>query len=377
MNQYLLLRDNKQSGPYTAEQLSGMGLKAYDLVWLEGKSAAWRYPGEMEELKAFAPAVEEQPFDRFYKKPEAVRSQETEIKKDNHSRFEPKIAERSAVVPQASGKVYINFPGTQKKREATPVSEIKSTLNESLANNITSEHITPVGTLTPVKKKTNNLFYAMIAAAIVAIVFVSYLVINFNKQRQDIRQLNLLVKQLEENNNQHHAAQTSNNILPDQIPPANVDENVTTAEAIEKQEIKPVGTAKRNLSKQESPTDPTITFTESKPSTVNPAEKNEEPVTPARTSNENLFNLVSVKPNDYKVGVLGGISNLQLELTNNSLQSLHKVAIEIKYLGPEKRVIKTQTVYFENVAPGAQSTINIPKSSRGVSIDYTVTDIKS
>ena len=46
-----------------------MGLKAYDLVWIEGKSAAWRYPGEIEEFKSFAPPVEEQPFDRFFKRP--------------------------------------------------------------------------------------------------------------------------------------------------------------------------------------------------------------------------------------------------------------------------------------------------------------------
>src|SRR5580692_1043454 len=44
------------------------GLKPYDLVWIEGKSAAWRYPSEIEELMPFAPVVEEQPFDRFYKK---------------------------------------------------------------------------------------------------------------------------------------------------------------------------------------------------------------------------------------------------------------------------------------------------------------------
>ncbi len=65
---YLLLRNNKQSGPYSLEELKSMGLKAYDLVWLEGKSAAWRYPCEIEDLKSFAPQVEEQPFDRFYKK---------------------------------------------------------------------------------------------------------------------------------------------------------------------------------------------------------------------------------------------------------------------------------------------------------------------
>ena len=65
---YLLLRNNKQTGPYSLEDLKTMGLKAYDLVWIEGKSAAWRYPCEIGELSAFAPAVEEQPFDRFYKK---------------------------------------------------------------------------------------------------------------------------------------------------------------------------------------------------------------------------------------------------------------------------------------------------------------------
>src|ERR1700744_1769058 len=70
---YSLLRDNKQSGPYSLDQLKTMGLKAYDLVWVDGKSAAWRYPSEIAELKAFAPVVEEQPFDRFFKKPAAVK----------------------------------------------------------------------------------------------------------------------------------------------------------------------------------------------------------------------------------------------------------------------------------------------------------------
>src|ERR1700755_2544610 len=69
MDMYLLLRNNKQSGPYSLDDLKSMGLKAYDLVWSEGKSAAWRYPSEIEELKAFAPIVEEQPFDRFYRRP--------------------------------------------------------------------------------------------------------------------------------------------------------------------------------------------------------------------------------------------------------------------------------------------------------------------
>ena len=79
MNKYLLLRDNKQSGPYTVPEIIEKGIKAYDLVWLDGKSVAWRYPSEIEELKAYAPAVEEQPFDRFYKRPEPVAKQHRQL----------------------------------------------------------------------------------------------------------------------------------------------------------------------------------------------------------------------------------------------------------------------------------------------------------
>ncbi|MEO7210699.1 MAG: hypothetical protein ABIY35_07130 [Chitinophagaceae bacterium] len=70
MQEYQLLRDNKESGPFTASALIEKGLKPYDLIWAKGKTAAWQYPSEVNELKAFAPIVEEQPFDRFYKKPQ-------------------------------------------------------------------------------------------------------------------------------------------------------------------------------------------------------------------------------------------------------------------------------------------------------------------
>src|SRR5688572_14620066 len=77
MASYLLLRNNTKSGPLGLNELLQFGLKPYDLVWVEGKSAAWRYPSEIEELKPYAPAVEEQPYDRFFKKPS--QSKETVI----------------------------------------------------------------------------------------------------------------------------------------------------------------------------------------------------------------------------------------------------------------------------------------------------------
>jgi len=78
MQKFLLLRNNKETGPYSVEELEQMGLRAYDLIWVNGRSAAWRYPGEIDELKSFAPPVEEQPYDRFYKKP----TEESQKKKE-------------------------------------------------------------------------------------------------------------------------------------------------------------------------------------------------------------------------------------------------------------------------------------------------------
>ncbi len=52
---YLLLRNNQQSGPYSLDEILQLNLKPFDLVWMEGRSAAWRYPCEIESLKPYVP----------------------------------------------------------------------------------------------------------------------------------------------------------------------------------------------------------------------------------------------------------------------------------------------------------------------------------
>jgi hypothetical protein len=57
MQQYRLLRNNQESGPYSEQDLIELGLKAYDLIWMEGRSSSWKYPSELDPLKAYAPPV--------------------------------------------------------------------------------------------------------------------------------------------------------------------------------------------------------------------------------------------------------------------------------------------------------------------------------
>ena len=110
MNKYLLLRNNKQTGPYTIDDIKTMGLKAYDLVWIEGKSAAWRYPGEIEEFKSFAPPVEEQPYDRFFKK-------SSPEKKTGHLQVEPSVSEdKSQIAKEYTPKIFSSDPKKEPRR---------------------------------------------------------------------------------------------------------------------------------------------------------------------------------------------------------------------------------------------------------------------
>jgi len=51
MKKYLLLRDNRKSGPHTMEQLASIALLPLDLVWIEDESTSWQHPHEIEELK--------------------------------------------------------------------------------------------------------------------------------------------------------------------------------------------------------------------------------------------------------------------------------------------------------------------------------------
>jgi hypothetical protein len=50
---YLLLRNNKQSGPHSLEELLHLSLKPHDLIWVEGQSAGWRNPTEIDALKPY------------------------------------------------------------------------------------------------------------------------------------------------------------------------------------------------------------------------------------------------------------------------------------------------------------------------------------
>ena len=130
MATYLLLRNNKQQGPLSLQHLIQLGLKPYDLVWVEGKSAAWRYSSEIPELKPYSAAVEEQPFDRFYKKQEEKPEEKVEapvIQFPREAKEERYIKEEPVRTQPAVNKAVpdIIFPDDEQYRQYQPAAEKK------------------------------------------------------------------------------------------------------------------------------------------------------------------------------------------------------------------------------------------------------------
>jgi len=128
---YRLLRNNKESGPYSLNDIVKLGLKPYDLVWVDGRSAAWRYPSEISELKEYAPTVEEQPFDRFFKKP-ASESQSNQVSgSTNPANASPqKTINESFVKNQPVQEIPNSNEELPKVKETTPEIQYPSSTHQ-------------------------------------------------------------------------------------------------------------------------------------------------------------------------------------------------------------------------------------------------------
>lgn len=115
---YLLLRNNQQTGPYSFEELLELHLKPHDLIWVEGKSYGWRYPTEVESLKAYV-AAPETPLPETYQ-PEAKA----------FAKPEPSSAQ---VLPPRPKTIFVSMPVNASQRAqpaATPVDPIEQKAEE-------------------------------------------------------------------------------------------------------------------------------------------------------------------------------------------------------------------------------------------------------
>jgi hypothetical protein len=470
---YLLLRDNKQSGPYSLEDLRTKGLKAYDLVWVEGKSAAWRYSSEINELSAFAPAVEEQPFDRFYKKPASVAG----------SASGPATASQPATAASAGATftsqpfypedqpsttrkrtIYVTMPGGtaapmtvretvreaafETSREPAPVyrpvaaalpiddhafsEPIAGKFDNSRFDNSREQdnNIRPdsnnnrdySGELiprTPSRQKAGILQAVLIGVGILVLLAAGIFIgLSINKEPSGMQKLAAGTAATDNS--------TIDNSRPTTMKSGPAAKIYTTAQPLPVQPVvspavtvlrtQPANPASGSLDRDRS-----TTATESvagktgkiaapKQKAIMPKSQAVPTLTTATADSSvaavpivhrtaahrteadnqdnsdaadkgalkvNLASQVSVGASKYEVGTFGGISNLQVTVSNRSAYPLDLVVVEVQYIQANKKTYKTENLYFHGVGPGMALMQEAPQSSRGIKVEYKITLINS
>jgi len=424
MTYYRLLRDNKESGPFSEEEMIAKGFKPYDLIWVEGKSAGWRYPSEIPSFKNFAPAIEEQPYDRFYKKqpPQKLFAEEknmhpsfsgnTAKTNDNGTSQQPSPASFSPVrehgFQSLPGRhIHVTLPSGNTVNLTTLVSkkenkEIKEPepfrtpagtetrqpvytpvaapviIKESVYNDIGSFDKTNYNQPVYPAKKTGllavtGLSWGLLAASFIGIATLVGLGIMIglamNRDKNEIA-FNEAIR----HKSKQSAMPATNSAS---VKPSPGNSQAETPATVTDDAVRPSATANKELVQNAVVKTAVLPEnTEAKKLTPDKsiAEKNKESIVPDQpvlhvkpiTPPVNLEKNLSLIANDFKTGAFGGISGLKYTLLNSSRYPLESVEVEIDYIQANNKVFKTEKLLFKDISAGAQATIEAPPSNRGV-----------
>lgn len=402
MTTYILMRNNKQSSPLSLTELLKIGFKPYDLIWIDGKSAMWRYPSEVTELKEFAAAIEEQPYDRFYSN---NKSDEKKIQHENDSKEKQVYVSLPDKMNKEIAKVSASVQNTAVTKEYLPASmPVAETKYSQPLDDIKEMY---VANLRDKKRKTaEQLFFSMSIKRIslyLGLIAIGTLIGYFFFYSKNYP--GTPITQNEKKSNEAVIPVSNQSKLISETTAASTDEikfkkeeaqqsfaqdaGITVPEkkvSIEKKapnesstrfQIKEKGVPLNNpiKTKEVSPGVEINTATGER----NKKTRNETEVstTSASKPENELTGLVSVKSNNYQRGAFGGIRNLELTLSNQSKYLLDKVIIELQYIKPNEQPLRSEKILFKSIPPRGVLTIAIPPSNRGIKVAYKIFSIES
>jgi hypothetical protein len=96
-----------------------------------------------------------------------------------------------------------------------------------------------------------------------------------------------------------------------------------------------------------------------------------------RKIRNSIDSYVGVSTNTYTVDALGGITNLDAAVQNNTLFLLDEVDVEIEYIKENGNVFKTELVTIYNISGKQDKSVSVPDSERGLSVNVKVISIRS
>jgi hypothetical protein len=393
MNSYILLRSNKETGPFSLAALQEMGLRPTDLIWIECQSMNWRHPYEINELKALLADDSKPVPDNSTHQVSVADARTSEI--TDEAVVEKKLVyvelptatnlakeKKVSVLPDSDLAAIQQYGGIADfevpKNEITssetsikysrPLDEIKEMYVKNLEQQLQSKK--SIAFQIPQKYRQPLIYVCLILTGAGVALFFK----NTGTTKETV------------------SPQSTQQPIssPSTVPIEEEEQTQVTPIIPEKTELPPITPADEPIiSTSEKPKEASIKKSirpqqDDKIPATRPPDKSEEINTPnfentrSRPSvTDNINSKLSIQANEYLVGSFGGIRNLEMTLQNNSNYLLDKVAVTIEYLNPEGIIIKTENIYFQSVHAGEKETLAVKKTNRGVKITYKITKIES
>ena len=373
-NSYILLRDKKESTALSIEELQEIGLKKTDLIWVECQSMDWRSPFEIAELKDLISAGNSEDKknstgelisqkapsrgDQLYKKT-AVKTRTEHFIKNLEKYGHP-----VRVILSGSEKKEIDF---RSDKNFSPL-EIEG---RHLTNQGQNEQRSKSAFAFQISKQVKKM--ALYTGLVLTGALLMLLIMNLKNKKS-------IVAQQTKAQPEKHAA------VPPGLPGFVNDTSAIAASPIsepvsltEKNSVREVKEHKKRV--RDTNNIPLIAGATSanRDSSNNKNDKNVKPVADMTVKLPTIADIsskIGLEANDYNVGALGGIRNLKMTLLNRSRYLLDKVTVELRYLNPDGKIIKTEKLYFQNVQPQDITSLQVDKSKRGVKVEYQVTNIE-
>jgi hypothetical protein len=384
MSTYLLLRNNKETGPFTIEEIQEMSLKSYDLVWTVGKSAAWRYPGEIPEFRSFAPAVPEQPEGLFGKKKNSENISSDILNKKSESQ---NIKARETGVPRHafSNSVYVNLPAEKKSASVSPAGILyENELQPEAAPAYDFSDIYRKKPSSVVRLSVKLIWISSIMLLFGTGILTGFFISDrrkFFSSNADRTQKPIPLQPV--------AQSTSYKLSPEMVSltstgspaspaagpgqPFKGETSVSLKNGASSGKKSVRNTVKKDSLSAVIPNKTTANLTDSSQK-QNSDNKLELIDLKVKANPENYIDMVT---GHFSTGLFGGISAVPITVTNNSPVLIDQVTVTVAYIQSNDKVFKTEDIIFSDLEPGETLTEKAPKSPRGTKITTRIRQISS
>lgn len=397
LTMYRILRNNKERGPLSLEELLELQLKPFDLIWIEGKSAGWRYPSEIDSLKPYLDnsfeikdspaAVISQAVTQIHPASQNTRSSAgtpantpaplpiSDVEESNEEELTSEKLERKAAEIYQRVQAYSQQQAQKQQETQTKYARSLEDLRQDYADWLHKK-----------KHKKNFSFVTLsktglIAGAVCTIIIAGALVFLKNDKKPLENGLKPGEKYI--SNKSFESKETPKEIKRNNdVPPMNEKpvtitggNNVSAGVLSVDEFIDSVrkAMAKSHRTKPSHKTDNGAKVEESVVNTI-PALPEPEPAPPKKeipTAQQVNMN-ASYQQDAHRKN----ISSLEVTIQNNSAGILKVVSVDIFYYKKGDRLFDKETLYFNNIQPGSSMTLSRPGNKKAITARFQLGQIQ-